>query len=231
MPKRSSLHARTSDLTTPGRVLVAVAVFALLTALTGLLPYLIGDRRTAGHPASRATASASATAPATASPTPSASAVTGRGSVASPPNTTDPVLFGKAAAKALWSYDTRTLSQPEQLAGLKVWMTAEKKYADWSSVTAQLPDRQLWKQLHGNGQYATAKVSEGHIPSAFTAALNADPGAITTAYVYAVTVSGRQTIAWDEGGSGAESRSVTLAVQCRPEQHCALSGIAPSVSP
>jgi hypothetical protein len=237
MPKRSSTHARP-----PGdasglrrRVLIGFVVLALLTVAAGLLAYVTRDRRIAHQPTVQVSASATALATASAAPSPSSSASvpTGRGSVATPPKTTDPVVFGKAAAKALWSYDTRTLSQPQQLAGLKAWMTAERKYADWASVSTLIPTKALWSQLRGNGQYATATATatEGHIPSSFTTALNADPGALTTAYVYAVTVTGKQSIDWNDGGSGAESRSVTLGVQCRPSHSCALAGVLPAVAP
>ncbi|MFB7979681.1 hypothetical protein [Streptomyces vinaceus] len=110
-------------------------------------------------------------------------------------------------------------------------MTSEAKYADWASVTKQIPDPVLWSRLRDNQQHITATVGEGHFPEAFKAALAADPGAITTAYVYAVTVSGRQSIAWAGAGGGAEARSLTLAVQCRPQQSCALAGVLPTVSP
>ena len=234
MPKRSSTHARPGDDSgLRRRVLIGFVVLALLTVAAGLLAYVTRDRRIAHQPTVQVSASATALATASAAPSPSSSASVpaGRGSVATPPKTTDPVVFGKAAAKALWSYDTRTLSQPQQLAGIKAWMTAERKYADWASVSTLVPAKALWTQLHGNGQYATATASEGHIPSSFTTALNADPGAITTAYVYAVTVTGKQSIAWNDGGSGAESRSVTLGVQCRPSRSCALAGVLPAVAP
>ncbi|MFD1660217.1 hypothetical protein ACFSL4_18935 [Streptomyces caeni] len=210
--------------------MAGIAVLAALTAVAGLIAYLTRDRHTVAPPSAAGTTSA-ATATASATPSPSVSGPVGKGSVAKPPRTTDPVVFGKAFAKTLWAYDSRTLSQPQQLAGLKAWMTGEEKYADWPSVTAQVPTKDLWKQLRTNGQYATARISEGHIPAAFAAAFNENPGAITTAYVYAVSVTGTQAIAWNSGGAGAESRAITLAVQCRPHEHCALSGIAPGVSP
>lgn len=50
--------------------------------------------------------------------------------------------------------------------------------------------------MAANKQVATAKINEGHFPHAFTQALQDDPGAITQAYVYAVTVSGKQSIRW-----------------------------------
>lgn len=228
---RSATHAHPGSASgVRRRVLAGLAMLAILTAVAGLIAYLTRDGHTVAQPSAPDTTS-TATATAGSAPSPSDSEPIGKGSVAKPPKTTDPVVFGKAFAKAAWSYDTRRLSQDQQLAGLKAWMTSEKKYADWSSVSTQLPTKDLWKQLRTNGQYATARISEGHIPTAFTAALNENPGAITTAYVYAVTVTGTQSIAWDGGGAGAESRSITLAVQCRPHKRCALSGIAPGVSP
>jgi hypothetical protein len=228
---QSAMHAHPGSASgVRRRALTGLAVLAVLTAVAGLIAYLTRDRHTVAPP-SAASATGSATPTAGAAASPSASVPVGKGSVPRPPRTTDPVVFGKAFAKVLWSYDTRTLSQPQQLAGLKAWMTGEKKYADWPSVTVQVPTKELWTQLRANGQYATARISEGHIPAAFTAALNENPGAITTAYVYAVTVTGTQSIVWDGDGAGAESRSITLAVQCRPQERCALSGIAPGVSP
>jgi hypothetical protein len=82
-----------------------------------------------------------------------------------------------------------------------------------------------------NGQYATADVAEAHFPSAFKQALADDPSALTKAYIYAVTVTGTQHITWKNGGAGAESRAVTLAIQCRPNTECALVDIAPTVAP
>jgi hypothetical protein len=83
-----------------------------------------------------------------------------------------------------------------------------------------------------NRQYATATVHEAHIPDAFTRALQADPGALTRAYVYAVTVSGKQSIAWNGSpAGGAENRVTTLAVQCRPLRPCTLAGVLPAVAP
>jgi hypothetical protein len=83
-----------------------------------------------------------------------------------------------------------------------------------------------------NAQYAAATAAEAHFPGSFTQALQADPGALTTAYVYAVTVTGRQSVTW-KGASpgGAEARAITLAVQCRPGRDCALVGVLPNVAP
>ena len=153
------------------------------------------------------------------------------GPVAGPPRISDPVEFAKAAAKMLWSYDTRTTSQAQQLAGMEAWMTKESEYGDWASVSAQIPDPVLWSRMADQKQHATATISEGHYPAAFKQALSEDPAAITKAYIYAVTVTGKQTITWTKGGGGAEDRSTTLAVQCRPSADCSLVAIAPRVAP
>lgn len=212
------------------RALLGTAVLVVLVALAGLAAYLTRDGRTSSKvPAPQASsASPSSTASASASSRPHGSL----GDLPVPPSTHDPIAFGKAAAAALWSYDTRAYSQRELLAALRGWLTSEKKYADTASVDALVPSRALWKQMAANGQFATAKVNEAHFPDSFTQALQADPGAITTAYVYAVTVSGKQSIAW-KGSShgGAENRVTTLAVQCRPSQPCALAGVLSAVAP
>ncbi|MDX3121378.1 MULTISPECIES: hypothetical protein [Streptomyces] len=212
------------------RALLGTAVLMVLVALAGLAAYLTRDGRTSSKaPAPQASsASPSSTASASASSRPHGR----RGDLPVPPSTHDPIKFGKAAAAALWSYDTRSYSQHELLTALRGWLTSEKKYADTASVDALVPSRVLWKEMAANGQFATAKVSEAHFPDSFTQALQADPGAITTAYVYAVTVSGKQSIAW-KGSShgGAERRVTTLAVQCRPSQPCALAGVLSAVAP
>ncbi|MFF5962832.1 hypothetical protein ACFY64_03590 [Streptomyces collinus] len=212
------------------RALLGTAVLMVLVALAGLAAYLTRDGRTSSKvPAPQASsASPSSTASASASSRPHGSL----GDLPVPPSTHDPIAFGKAAAVALWSYDTRAYSQRELLAALRGWLTSEKKYADAASVDALVPSRVLWKEMAANGQFATAKVNEAHFPNSFTQALQADPGTITTAYVYAVTVSGKQSIAW-QGSShgGAENRVTTLAVQCRPSQPCALAGVLSAVAP
>ncbi|MYV97299.1 hypothetical protein [Streptomyces sp. SID3343] len=147
------------------------------------------------------------------------------------PKTRDPVEFGKAFAARLWSYDTRTDTQTGHLASLHAWLTHEREYADPDSITNNIPDPVLWSRMRDGGQYATAEIGEGHIPASFTAALNADPGRITDVYAYAVTVTGKQSIRWNGSGAGAEARTVTLAVQCRPNQDCALAGVLPNIAP
>ncbi|MFD3591020.1 hypothetical protein [Streptomyces sp. NPDC058683] len=206
------------------RALLGGLVLAVLLAVAGLLAYLTR----AESPASTQPAHTPQSTPQVASP----EATDGkRPAVASPPETSDPITFAKAAAKVLWTYDTRSFSRAEHVAGLKRWMTTETKYADWESVSDQVPSPVLWSRLHDNHQYATAKVGEGHFPQAFKTALTQDPGAITEAYVYAVTVTRKQSIAWKGSESGAESRATTLAVQCRPDHACALVGILPNVAP
>ncbi|MFD3910047.1 hypothetical protein [Streptomyces sp. NPDC058603] len=155
----------------------------------------------------------------------------GTGPVARPPRISDPVQFSRAAAEMLWSYDTRTTSHDQQLGGMEAWMTKEGQYNDWASVSAQMPDPLLWSRMADQEQYATATVAEAHYPAAFKQALTENPSAITEAYIYAVTVTGKQTIAWAKGGGGAEHRSITLAVQCRPSHDCSLVAIAPRVAP
>lgn len=204
-------------------VLLAVALVAVLVARwQGGGP---------ARPASPTTTTPSANAPVPSqalSPTATPSAdATGSG----PLRTQSPTDFAKAFAAALWSYDTRTTSQPQHLAALKKWLTDESKYADPASIESQVPTADVWQQMHADQQYATVSVTEAHIPSAFNQAITANPAALTTAYIYAVTVTGTQSIFWTASGQGAESRAVTLAVQCRPYQDCALASIATTVYP
>ncbi|MEV5862112.1 hypothetical protein AB0L83_20630 [Streptomyces sp. NPDC052071] len=210
------------------RALLGTAVLAVLVALAGLAAYLTREGRspsdTAAPPPSSPTASSSPAAPSGPHTRPRALPV--------PPKTHDPITYGKAAAAALWSYDTRAYSQPELRKALRGWLTTESKYADPASVDQAVPSAVLWREMAANKQVATAKINEGHFPHAFTQALQDDPGAITQAYVYAVTVSGKQSIRWKGSpAGGAESRSTTLAVQCRPDHPCALVGVMPSVAP
>ncbi|UKY49845.1 hypothetical protein [Streptomyces inhibens] len=207
------------------RSLIGGIIFAVLLAVAGLVAYL---NRT-DSPASAKPSPPPASAPES-SPSPEATDSKGV-AVAAPPKTSDPIVFAKAATKVLWTYDTRSFSQAEHLAGLKRWMTGEKKYADWKSVTNQVPSPVLWSRLHDNRQHASATVGEGHFPQAFKTALAQNPGAITEAYVYAVTVTGNQTLAWKGSGAGSEARSMTLAVQCRPHQNCALAAVLPNAAP
>ncbi|MFH8684246.1 hypothetical protein [Streptomyces lydicus] len=229
MPKKRLRNAEELTYGEPASVLrrslIGGIILAVLLAVAGLVAYL---NRTDSP------ASAKHSPPSTSAQEPSSSpeATDGnRVAVADPPKTSDPVVFAKAATKVLWTYDTRSFSQAEHLAGLKRWMSGEKKYADWKSVTDQVPSPVLWSRLHDNRQHASATVGEGHFPQAFKTALAQDPGAITEAYVYAVTVTGNQTLAWKGSGAGAEARSMTLAVQCRPHQNCALAAVLPNAAP
>lgn len=213
------------------RALLGTAVLVVLVALAGLAAYLTRD----GSGSSKAPAPKGGSAlPHSPTSSPSASLPVGghEGALPVPPKTHDPVTFGKAAAAALWSYDTRAYSQPELRAALHRWLTGEKKYADPASVDALVPSPVLWKEMASHGQFATAAVSEGRFPDSFTRALQEDPGAIRQTYVYAVTVSGKQSIAWKgSAAGGAENRVATLAVQCRPSRSCALAGVLPAVAP
>ncbi|MGC5564794.1 hypothetical protein ACPYPG_18415 [Streptomyces sp. FR-108] len=213
------------------RALLGTAVLAVLVTLAGLAAYLTRDGRTSSKaPAPQASSASpsSPTASASSSPPPHGS----HSALPVPPSTHDPITFGKAAAAALWSYDTRAYSQHELLTAMHKWLTSKTKYADAASVDALVPSPVLWKEMAANGQFATATVNEAHFPDSFTQALQEDPGAITQTYIYAVTVSGKQSIAWKGSPhGGAENRVTTLAVQCRPSQPCALAGVLPAVAP
>ncbi|MFZ3470434.1 hypothetical protein ACODT4_15395 [Streptomyces sp. 2.9] len=227
MPKRSlsPLHRATTHWTTGRRILVAAVVITALLGAAGLTAWFTsrsGQGKTGVSPAVPG-----ASSPAGTTPKPSV----GTGSVPAPPKVTDPLAYARAAAVLLWSYDTRTTSRDQHLAGMNAWMTSETKYTDWTAISGQIPDPVLWSRMADNSQYATAAVGEAHFPSAFKQALAENPSAITEAYIYAVTVTGKQTIAWKNGGGGAEDRAVTLAVQCRPGSDCALVSLAPSVAP
>ncbi|MEV7731655.1 hypothetical protein AB0O75_05985 [Streptomyces sp. NPDC088921] len=228
MPKRfPSLSGHGLGWSTRQRITVLATGLAVLLALAVVVALLTG-RPTAGDSQAAAPSSGpSSSTSASAGPTASA----GAGSVAKPPQLADPVAFAKAAAATLWSYDTRTTSRDQQLAGMRAWLTSETQYADWSSIDTQVPDPVLWSRMADQDQYATATVTEAHYPSAFKQALADDPSAITEAYIYAVTVTGKQQIAWKRGGAGSEDRSITLAVQCRPNANCSLVSIAPRVVP
>ncbi|MFF9784155.1 hypothetical protein [Streptomyces nigrescens] len=208
------------------RALLGTAVLVVLVALAGLAAYLTRDGRSPSK--APAVHTSSPTVPLTASSAPR----NHPRALPVPPKTHAPIVFGKAAAAALWSYDTRAYSRTELRTALRGWLTSEDRYADRTSVDKVVPSPVLWKEIAANGQHAKGSVNEGHFPDSFTRALQADPGAITQAYIYAVTVSGKQSIAWKGShDGGAESRTTTLAVQCRPHQPCALVGVMPSVAP
>ncbi|GGT22346.1 hypothetical protein ACK389_10540 [Streptomyces antibioticus] len=210
------------------RALLIAAVLLTLIAVSGLAASLAGHGdRPSESPGSPAPSSPSSTPAPASSGRPAA----GTGPVPAPPRIADPVAFAKRAAAMLWSYDTRDTSRDEQIVGMERWMTKESQYSDWLSVSAQVPDPTLWSRMADQQQRASAAMAEGHYPAAFKQALAEDPSAITKAYIYAVTVTGKQRITWAKGGGGAEDRSVTLAVQCRPSHDCSLVAIAPRIAP
>ncbi|MFJ7907072.1 hypothetical protein [Kitasatospora sp. NPDC096204] len=209
------------------RALLGSLVLVVLVAFAGVLAYVTRDGRETTSPTAASASSAGPSAPA-ASPTPDGHPK----ELPGPPSTHDPIAFAKAAAVALWSYDTRSSSQPELVASLHRWLTSEGQFVDADSVDRLVPSPVLWGRMADSGQFATATADEAHFPDRFAKALQADPGAITQAYVYAVTVSGKQSIAWNGSpAGGAEDRSATLAVQCRPDRPCALAGVLPTVAP
>ncbi|NGO42909.1 hypothetical protein [Streptomyces ureilyticus] len=210
------------------RIALMASVLACLLALAGATAYLTGrDTQHRSSPGSPAAPSSPSPAPSDGTQKPAAET----GSVPRPPRISDPLAFAKATAAMLWSYDTRDTSNAQQLTGMQAWMTTESEYGDWASVSAQMPTPALWARMADQQQHATATVAEAHYPAAFKQALAEDPSAITEAYIYAVTATGRQTIRWAKGGHGAEERSLTLAVQCRPSADCLLVAIAPRVAP
>ncbi|MER7728540.1 hypothetical protein [Streptomyces sp. NPDC096323] len=208
------------------RIAIVASAVAVLLAIAGIVALMTGGRNGSQAHGTATPIPAESPSSSEAAPKPSA----GSGSVAEPAQIADPVAYAKAVAQMLWSYDTRTTSLDQQLAGMRAWMTTETKYADWNSVAGQVPDPVLWSRMADQDQHATASVTEGHFPSAFKAALADDPSAITEAYIYVVTVNGKQQIVWKKGGGGAEERAVTLAVQCRPDRDCTLAAIAPIVT-
>jgi len=232
MPKSSPFTGQSTMLR---RLLIGLGVLVVVALLVGLTARLAGG----GHHTPVATNSPSTTptspTPKTAAPgtgpAPSTGTTQGPSVVAAPPHTSDPIAYAKAFATALWSYDTRTATQPQQLAGLRGWLTDESKYADPDALAAQLPDPTLWSRMRDNGQHATGEAAEAHLPAAWQQAIGKDPTQLTVAYIYAVTVTGKQTVTWAEGGRGAEDRAITLAVQCRPGRDCALASIATTVYP
>ncbi|MEU2146000.1 MULTISPECIES: hypothetical protein [Streptomyces albovinaceus subgroup] len=208
------------------RIVIGASAVAALVTIAVVVALLTGGGNGHRAPETAAPAPTGSPSPSEAAPKPSS----GSGAVPHPPQIAEPVAYATAAAKMLWSYDTRTTSRDQQLAGMRAWMTTETTYADWASVSGQVPDPVLWSRMADQDQHATAHVTEGHYPSAFKQALADDPSAITKAYIYVVTVNGKQQIAWKKGGGGAEERAVTLAVQCRPNHDCTLAAIAPSVT-
>ncbi len=208
------------------RIAIVALVVTVLLAIAATVAWLSGNGGGQQDQDHAAPAPASSPSSSEAAPKPAP----GSGSVLKPPQIAEPVAYAKAVAQMLWSYDTRVTSRDQQLAGMRAWMTKETKYADWASVSGQVPDPVLWSRMADQDQHATGTVTEGHYPGAFKQALAEDPSAITKAYIYVVTVNGKQQIAWKKGGGGGEERAVTLAVQCRPNHDCSLAAIAPSVT-
>jgi hypothetical protein len=205
------------------RIAVLGIVLATLLAVAGFVAWTSGVT----EPGARPPAGAAGPSPSEDAAKPPAAP----GTLPGPVSVSDPLAYAEAAAEMLWTYDTRTTTRDQHLAAMHAWMTSESEYSDWPAVTAQVPDPVLWSRMRDNGQHAGAEISEAHYPSAFKRALAEDPAALTEAYIYAVTVTGRQSIAWQDGGAGAETRAVTLAVQCRPGTDCALVSIAPVLAP
>ncbi|MFB7474232.1 hypothetical protein [Kitasatospora sp. NPDC056184] len=232
MPKSSPLAGQSTMLR---RLLIGLGVLVVVALLAGLTARLAGgDHHTpsaANSPSSPSASATSTVSPLDPGPVPSDGATPGPSVVAAPPHTSDPIKFATAFATALWSYDTRTATQPQQLAGLRGWLTGESRYADPDALAAQLPDPVLWSRMRDNGQHAIGEAAEAHLPAAWQQAIGKDPTQLTVAYIYAVTVTGKQTVSWNDGGRGAEDRSLTLAVQCRPGRDCALASIATTVYP
>jgi hypothetical protein len=216
-PLREATHAWTPA----RRLATGTAVIAILLTLAAFAAWTTG----------RSTQPTSPPPPDPAGPSASPDADPPDSATVRPPKVSDPLAFAKAAAAMLWTYDTRSTTREEHLAALSGWMTDESAYGDWNAVSAQVPDPVLWSRMADNGQFATAEITEAHFPAAFKQALAEDPAALTEAYLYAVTVTGSQRIAWKDGGAGAEDRAITLAVQCRPDADCALASIAPRVAP
>ena len=210
------------------RLAIVALVVAVLLATAATVAWLSGSGNGSDGKDPNHASPAPASSPSSSESTPKPAA--GTGSVPGPPQISEPIAYAKAAAQMLWSYDTRDTSRDQQLAGMRAWMTSETTYADWASVSGQVPDPVLWSRMADQHQHATASIREGHFPSAFKAALADDPSALTKAYIYVVTVNGKQQIAWKKGGGGAEERAVTLAVQCRPHHDCSLAAIAPNVT-
>ncbi|EGJ77950.1 putative secreted protein [Streptomyces sp. Tu6071] len=226
-PDRSATGAK-------GRLALGALVLVVLLAVAGLVGYLT---RPDGAPAAHIPAASPAptgrdpSSPAPAEDVPEAEAVP-PSKVLEPPSTSDPLTYAKAAAIALWSYDTRSTTQVEHLALLERWLTPEKQVVDRESVEEQVPSPTLWTEMSASEQYATATATEARYPEAFARALRQDPARLGTAYVYAVTVTGHQSIAWKgHTKAGAETRTATLAVQCWPQRPCALAGALPAVAP
>ncbi|QES58009.1 hypothetical protein DEJ51_30855 [Streptomyces venezuelae] len=225
--RKRSLDALGLGWQPPRRVMIAAGVLAALLMLAGAAAWWTGR----GQSGSASAPHTGSSAPPKSTSAPAPKPPLGGSKVAGPPPIADPLAFARASAVMLWTFDARTTSRDDQLAGMHTWMTGETAYADWDSVQAQIPGPLLWSRLKDNAQHASATTSEAHFPSAFKQALAENPQAITEAYIYAVTVRGKTQLAWNGGGGGAEDRQVTLAVQCRPGKDCRLAAVAPRVAP
>ncbi|MBB4789620.1 hypothetical protein BJY54_000232 [Streptomyces nodosus] len=118
------------------RIAIVAAAVAVLLGIAGIVAVLTGGGY--GHQAPETAAPAPANSPASAEAAPKPSS--GSGSVPKPPQIAEPVAYAKAVAQMLWSYDTRDTGRSQLLAGMRVWMTSEAKYADWASVSGRVPD-------------------------------------------------------------------------------------------
>ncbi|MFB7464702.1 MULTISPECIES: hypothetical protein [Streptomyces] len=225
--RKRSLDALGLGWQPPRRVMIAAGALAALLVLAGAAAWWTGH----GQSDSASATHTSSSAPPKSTSAPAPKPPPGGSKVAGPPPIADPLAFARASAVMLWTFNARTTSRDDQLAGMHTWMTGETAYADWDSVQAQIPDPLLWSRLKDNAQHASATTSEAHFPSAFKQALAENPQAINEAYIYAVTVRGKTQLAWNGGGSGADDRQITLAVQCRPGKDCRLAAVAPRVSP
>ena len=121
------------------RALLGTAVLVVLVALAGLAAYLTRDGRTSSKAPVTAGEFGFPLLPDRFRFRPRHHRTGARSALPVPPSTHDPIAFGKAAAAALWSYDTRAYSQHELLAALHRWLTSETKYADTASVDALVP--------------------------------------------------------------------------------------------
>ncbi|MGX9922938.1 hypothetical protein ACWIG4_24115 [Streptomyces sp. NPDC002248] len=232
--KKRSFSSDRRPLSARGRLALGALGLVVLLVVAGLVGYLTRPDSTPAAPApipSPAPTAHGSSSPAPSESTPESEAFSPSEVLASP-STSDPLTYAKAAAVALWSYDTRSSTQVEHLALLEQWLSREEQVVDRGSVEEQVPSPSLWSQMSASGQYATATAESARYPEAFARALREDPARLGTTYVYAVTVTGHQAIAWKgHAKAGAETRTATLAVQCRPEHACALAGVLPAVAP
>ncbi|MFF2746437.1 hypothetical protein ACFVVA_12925 [Kitasatospora sp. NPDC058048] len=227
---KSPLHS--GDSTLRRRLLIGLGVLLVAGLLAGLLARLAGGghaTRTDPQPSSPPRPSSWAGIPA--GPRANTPPAETGAIVARPPHTSSPTEFAEAFAQALWTYDSRKVAQPDFVSGLRLWLTSEIQYADGDSAAGQVPDPVLWSRLRDNGQTSTAGQVSAHVPDTYTKAIQQNPAAFTQAYIYAVTVTAKVNVTWDGGGQGAEDRAITLAVQCRPGNDCALAAVAPTVYP